>query len=143
MMTFADGRDEDDMRARVVARRRTSSPALERPPYDAAPEWAARWGEQAPPVGTVLRWTPIGSSIERIAVAIGDDEWQTTDQNMRGGTIEFVGLARMIGNSPCSVAVDWREIPTVEARPAGDAAVKDWAAQFLAPQAPAQASTDA
>lgn len=124
------GDDFPDSRARVIARRRPS-------PHASAPEWAARWGEQAPPVGTVLRWTDTDGSNMRLALATGDDEWVPTDMNVVGrNPIAFVSLARVIGNSPCSVAVDWREIPTVEARPAGDAAVKDWAAQFIAPQAP-------
>jgi hypothetical protein len=113
---------------------------VEVPPYAAVsvPEWAPRWGEGgAPPVGTVLSWTPVDQGATFVAICTADDEWFTTDPGNRGGAITFSGLARMIANSPCEVAVDWREVPTVAARPSGKDAVKDWAAQFLAPQAPA------
>jgi hypothetical protein len=111
---------------------------VEVPPYAAVsvPEWAPRWGEGAPPVGTVLRWTPLDGTATYVAVCTADDEWETTNPSNQGrGANSFAVVARTIANSPCSVAVDWREIPTVAARPAGDEAVKDWAAQFLAPQA--------
>jgi hypothetical protein len=109
---------------------------VEVPPYAAVsvPEWAPRWGEGAPPVGTILRWTSdaFQDGLTYVAIYTGDDTW-----NMSGSrdAKTFDGIARLIANSPCDVAVDWRTIPTVEARPAGDDAVKDWAAQFLAPQA--------
>jgi hypothetical protein len=113
---------------------------VEVPPYIAIPEYHARWGESGPPpVGTVLSWSPIEQNATFVAVCTGEDEWVTTDPGNRGGAINFTGLARMIANAPCKVAVDWRPIPTVEARPAGDEAVKDWASQFIAPQASAVA----
>ena len=106
---------------------------VEVPPYVAQlPEYFARWGETAPPIGTILRWSPLDDSTSYLAVCTGDDEWQVTHPSTRGGSIRFSDVARMIANSPCAVAVDWREIPVVEARPAGDDAVKDWASQFLA-----------
>lgn len=119
-------------RAQIVAREgRSGRVQVEIPPYVVnAPEWAARWGETAPPVGTVLRWYDTPEVEPRIAICVGDDEW-CVSRNTQLQT--FPQVARGIGNSPCDMAVDWREIPTVEARPAGDDAVKDWASQFLAP----------
>lgn len=106
---------------------------VEVPPYMVnAPEWAARWGESAPPVGTVLRWTSVQSGelvVSHVAICTADDTWQMTGAH---NSETFASVAHLIANSPCSVAVAWRKIPTVEARPAGDDAVKDWAAQFLA-----------
>jgi len=122
--------------ARLAAREGRGT--VEVPPYVVnLPEWAARWGETAPPVGTILRWTLVDSTLSHVAICTEDDTWNTTDPGVRGGALNFASLARLIANSPCSVAVDWREIPTVAARPAGDDAVKDWASQFLAPSAPA------
>jgi hypothetical protein len=117
---------------------------VEVPPYAAVsvPEWAPRWGEGGPPpVGTILRWTPVDSTTSHLAICTGDDIWMTTAPSNRAGEITFSSLARQIANAPCDVAVDWRAVPVVEARPAGDDAVKDWAAQFLAPQ-PAQPTVE-
>lgn len=100
----------------------------EQPPYvTQTPDYVARWGTTPPPVGTVLRW--IDGEDTFVAICNGDDRW-TTDCNDIVGT-SFVSLARIIGNHPCDVAIAWRAVPQVEARPAGDDAVRDWAAQFI------------
>lgn len=106
---------------------------VEVPPYQTQPpEYFVRWGNTAPPVGTILVWTPVDQGATFAAICTAEDEWFTTDPGNRGGAITFPGLARMIANSPCEVAVDWRDVPTIAARPAGKDAVRDWAAQFLA-----------
>ena len=116
--------------------------SVEVPPYATQPpEYFVRWGHSAPPVGTILVWTPVDQGATFVAICTAEDEWFTTDPGNRGGAISFPGLARMIANSPCEVAIEWRDVPTVAARPSGKDAVKDWAAQFLAPQA-VQSSTD-
>jgi hypothetical protein len=135
-----EGRSINERRHRAQMVAREGRVTVEVPPYAAVsvPEWAPRWGEGGPPpVGTVLSWTPVDQGATFVAICTSDDEWFTTDPGNRGGAITFSGLARMIANSPCEVVVDWREVPTVAARPSGKDAVKDWAAQFLAPQAPA------
>lgn len=129
----ASSMSERRSRAQIVARE-GGRVQIEIPPYVVnAPEWTARWGESAPPVGTVLRWTPVDGTMSHLAICVDDDEWRITTPTERDRAYHFPDVARMIANSPCSVAVDWREIPTVAARPAGDDAVKDWASQFLAP----------
>lgn len=100
------------------------------PPYvSSAPDWAARWGDAPPPVGTVLRWTT-DAGVTHVAISISDDQWC-----MAEGEVDYPGrfeqIARVIANLPCDVAIAWRAVPQVEARPAGDDAVRDWAAQFL------------
>jgi hypothetical protein len=122
--------------ARLAARE--GRVTVEIPPYvQQLPEWAARWGESAPPVETVLMWSDVDGGNLAIAICVDDDQWSTTVPGVKGGAISFASLARMIANNPCAVATGWADIPTVEARPRGRAAVKDWAAQFLAPQTPA------
>lgn len=129
-------------RAQIVSRK--GRVTVEVPPYAAVsvPEWAPRWGEGAPPVDTVLTWTPVDDPCAYVAICVGDDEWRTSDPNGRS-TITFAQVARLIANNPCSVAVDWRDIPTVEARPRGRDAVKNWASQFLAEREVAKINGDA
>lgn len=107
---------------------------------DVIPPWEradlARFGEQEPPVGTLLRWrAPDG--VVRFAFRAPE------------GWLAFVGTTQhrwvdvataMIGDAECHVALTWREIPRPEPEPVGDEAVRDWAAQFIpeSPSAPVE-----
>ena len=127
---------------REIARRQRASRTLRAPAvagtpvmYDVdtreLPPWErvdlARFGEQEPPVGTLLRWR-------------GRDDVLRFAFRSPEGWLAFVGTtqhrwpdvaASMIGDSECHVAVSWREIPRPEPAASGDDAVRDWASQFL------------
>lgn len=109
---------------------RTPTDFLQVPPWERAS--LARFGEQEPPVGTVLRWVEQNAAATtRVAVRISETAW--TDSV--GEVSDWHTLARKIGDAPCHVALSWREIPRPEPEPAGDEAVRDWAAQFI-PESP-------
>jgi hypothetical protein len=113
-------RGDLDMRSRYHA----STPPWER---DTIGE---RFGLDEPPVGTVLRWTPSGDGAHpQVAIRVSETEWMISGRS-RDDT-DWGTVGRRIGDAPCWVATDWREIPRPEPEPAGDEAVKDWAARFL------------
>lgn len=108
---------------------RTPTDFLQVPPWERAD--LARFGEQEPPVGTLLRWR-------------GRDDVVRFAFHAPEGWLAFVGTTQhrwtdvasaMIGDSECHVALSWREIPRPEPEPTGDEAVRDWAAQFI-PESP-------
>lgn len=117
----------------VRSRYHTNTPPWER---DTIGE---RFGPDEPPVGTVLRWTPsTGDTAPRVAIRISEANWTITGEG-RDRETDWGTVGRKIGDAPCWVATDWREIPRPDPEPAGDEAVKDWAARFL----PVSESTNA
>jgi len=96
-----------------------------------------RFHSRVPPVGSVLRWRHQG--VTHVALHVGaipgvshpNDTWRVTSGAAeRDTTWEYV--RSLIGNNPCAIATDWREVPLILMIEAdfGDAAVVDYVEQL-------------
>lgn len=95
-------------------------------PWDPDPRFPTE-----PPVGSVLRWTvqyDTGRELTVVGLRVAPGWYLST--NVHQGPMLWSRVRALIGDFPCSVAVEWGVIPQPEPEPSGDDAVRAWAERY-------------